>query len=53
MPFHEAALNFCGIRMGILRADWLGLTTDLITLDNGERLLVELENAMLTNIQNL
>lgn len=46
----ELFLNFLGIRMDSRRAEGLRFTINLITPDNGERFIVELENATLTNI---
>jgi alkyl sulfatase BDS1-like metallo-beta-lactamase superfamily hydrolase len=47
----ELFLNFLGIRMDSRRAEGLRFTINLITPDNGEKFLVELENATLTNIK--
>ena len=47
----ELFLNFLGIRMDPRRADGLRFTINLVTPDNGERFIIELENATLTNIQ--
>ena len=47
----ELFLNFLGIRMDSRKAEGLRFTINLITPDNGEKFLVELENATLTNIQ--
>jgi alkyl sulfatase BDS1-like metallo-beta-lactamase superfamily hydrolase len=47
----ELFLNFLGIRMDSRRAEGLRFTINLITPDNGEKFLIELENATLTNIQ--
>ena len=47
----ELFLNFLGIRMDSRMAEGLRLTINLITPDNGERFVVELENATLTNIK--
>jgi alkyl sulfatase BDS1-like metallo-beta-lactamase superfamily hydrolase len=47
----ELFLNFLGIRMDSRKAEGLRLTLNLITPDNGERFVVELENATLTNIK--
>ena len=44
-------LDFLGIRMDSKKAEEFGFTMNLITPDNGERFLVELENATLTNIE--
>ena len=47
----ELFLNFLGIRMDSSIAEGLRFTINLITPDNGERFIVELENATLTNIE--
>jgi alkyl sulfatase BDS1-like metallo-beta-lactamase superfamily hydrolase len=47
----ELFLNFLGIRMDSRKAEGLRFTINLITPDNGEKFLIELENATLTNIQ--
>jgi alkyl sulfatase BDS1-like metallo-beta-lactamase superfamily hydrolase len=47
----ELFLNFLGIRMDSRKAEGLRFTINLITPDNGEQFLVELENATLTNIK--
>ncbi|MBB3399589.1 MULTISPECIES: alkyl sulfatase dimerization domain-containing protein [unclassified Rhizobium] len=47
----ELFLDFLGIRMDSRKAEGLRLTINLITPDNGEKFLVELENATLTNIK--
>jgi alkyl sulfatase BDS1-like metallo-beta-lactamase superfamily hydrolase len=47
----ELFLNFLGIRMDSGKAEGLRFTINLITPDNGEKFLVELENATLTNIK--
>ena len=47
----ELFLNFLGIRMDSRKAEELRFTMNLITPDNGEKFIVELENATLTNIQ--
>ena len=47
----ELFLNFLGIRMDSRKAEGMRFTINLITPDNGEKFLVELENATLTNIQ--
>ena len=47
----ELFLNFLGIRMDSRKAEGMRFTINLITPDNGERFLVELENATLTNIK--
>jgi alkyl sulfatase BDS1-like metallo-beta-lactamase superfamily hydrolase len=46
----ELFLNFLGIRMDSRRAEGLRFTMNLVTPDTGERFIVELENATLTNI---
>ena len=47
----ELFLNFLAIRMDSRKAEGLRFTVNLITPDNGEKFMVELENATLTNIQ--
>jgi len=47
----ELFLNFLGIRMDSRKAEGMRFTINLITPDNGEKFIVELENATLTNIQ--
>ena len=44
-------LNFLGIRMDSRKAEGMRFTINLITPDNGEKFLVELENATLTNMK--
>ena len=44
-------LDFLGIRMDSRKAEGLRFTMNLVTPDNGEEFIVELENATLTNIQ--
>jgi alkyl sulfatase BDS1-like metallo-beta-lactamase superfamily hydrolase len=46
----ELFLNFLGIRMDPAKAEGLRFTINLLTPDNGEKFLVELENATLTNL---
>ncbi len=46
----EMFLNFLGIRMDSRKAEGMRFTINLITPDNGEKFLVEMENATLTNI---
>jgi alkyl sulfatase BDS1-like metallo-beta-lactamase superfamily hydrolase len=46
----EMFLNFLAIRMDSRKAEGMRFTMNLITPDNGERFIVELENATLTNI---
>jgi len=45
----ELFLNFLGIRMDSRKAEGMRFTMNLITPDNGEKFLVELANATLTN----
>ncbi|MDP4006674.1 alkyl/aryl-sulfatase [Methylobacterium sp. NEAU K] len=47
----ELFLNFLAIRMDPRRAEGLRFTMNLVMPDNGERFIVELSNATLTNIQ--
>jgi alkyl sulfatase BDS1-like metallo-beta-lactamase superfamily hydrolase len=47
----ELFLNFLGIRMDSRKAEGMRFTIDQITPDNGEKFMVELENATLTNIK--
>jgi alkyl sulfatase BDS1-like metallo-beta-lactamase superfamily hydrolase len=47
----ELFLNFLGIRMDSLRAEGMRFTINLITPDNGEKFIIEMENATLTNIE--
>jgi alkyl sulfatase BDS1-like metallo-beta-lactamase superfamily hydrolase len=47
----ELFLNFLAIRMDSRKAEGLRFTMNLITPDNGEKFIVELENATLTNIE--
>ncbi|WP_414462646.1 alkyl/aryl-sulfatase [Hyphomicrobium sp. DY-1] len=47
----ELFLNFLGIRMDSRKAEGLNFTMNLITPDNGEKFVVELANATLTNIE--
>jgi len=46
----ELFLNVLGIRMDSRKATGLRFTINLITPDNGEKFLIELENATLTNL---
>jgi alkyl sulfatase BDS1-like metallo-beta-lactamase superfamily hydrolase len=46
----ELFLNFLGIKMDSRKVEGLRFTMNLVTPDNGEKFLVELENATLTNI---
>jgi alkyl sulfatase BDS1-like metallo-beta-lactamase superfamily hydrolase len=47
----ELFLNFLGIRMDSRKAEGMRFTINLITPDNGEKFLIELENSTLTNIE--
>jgi hypothetical protein len=47
----ELFLNFLGIRMDSRKAEGLRFTMNLVTPDNGEEFIVEMENATLTNIK--
>jgi linear primary-alkylsulfatase len=47
----ELFLNFLGIRMDGRKAEGMRFTMNLVTPDNGEKFIVELENATLTNIK--
>jgi alkyl sulfatase BDS1-like metallo-beta-lactamase superfamily hydrolase len=47
----ELFLNFLGIRMDSKKAEGMRFTINLITPDNGEKFVIEMENATLTNIQ--
>ena len=47
----ELFLNFLGIRMDSRKAEGMKFTVNLVTPDNGERFIVELDNATLTNIK--
>jgi alkyl sulfatase BDS1-like metallo-beta-lactamase superfamily hydrolase len=47
----ELFLDFVGIRMDSRKAEGMEFTINLITPDNGEKFLVELSNATLTNIE--
>lgn len=46
----ELFLNFLGIRMDSRKAEGLRFTVNLVTPDNGETFVIEMENATLTNI---
>ncbi|MCA3514286.1 MAG: MBL fold metallo-hydrolase, partial [Rhodobacter sp.] len=46
----ELFLNFLGIKMDSRKAEGLRFAINLVTPDNGEKFLIELENATLTNI---
>ena len=47
----ELFLNFLGIRMDSRKAEGMRFTINLITPDNGEKFLIEMENATLTNLE--
>jgi len=47
----ELFLDFLGIRMDTNKAEGLEFTINLVTPDNGEKFVVELSNATLTNIE--
>ena len=47
----ELFLNFLAIRMDSRKAEGMRFTMNFITPDNGEKFIVELENATLTNIK--
>jgi alkyl sulfatase BDS1-like metallo-beta-lactamase superfamily hydrolase len=47
----ELFLNFLAIKMDSSRAEGLSFVMNLVTPDNGERFVVELSNATLTNIK--
>ncbi len=47
----ELFLDFLGIRMDSRKAEGMEFTINLVTPDNGERFVVELSNATLTNIE--
>lgn len=47
----ELFLNFLAIRMDARKAEGFEFTINLVTPDNGEKFIVELANATLTNIQ--
>lgn len=47
----ELFLNFLGIRMDSRKAEGMRFTINLVTPDNGEKFLIELENSTLTNIE--
>ena len=44
-------LDFLGIRMDSKKAEGMAFTINLVTPDNGEKYLIELSNATLTNIE--
>ncbi len=46
----ELFLNFLGIRMDSRKAEGMRFTVNLVTPDNGEMFIIEMDNATLTNI---
>jgi alkyl sulfatase BDS1-like metallo-beta-lactamase superfamily hydrolase len=46
----ELFLNFLAIRMDSRKAEGMKFTINLLTPDNGEKFIIEMENATLTNI---
>jgi len=46
----ELFLNFLGIRMDSRKAEGMRFTINLVTPDNGEKYVIEMENATLTNL---
>lgn len=46
----ELFLNFLGIRMDSRKAEGMKFTINLLTPDNGEKFIIEMDNATLTNI---
>lgn len=47
----ELFLNFLGIRMDSRKAEGMKFTINLVTPDNGEKFIVDMDNATLTNIK--
>ena len=47
----ELFLDFVGIRMDSRKVEGMAFTINLITPDNGEKFLIELSNATLTNLE--
>lgn len=47
----ELFLNFLGIRMDSRKAEGMRFTINLVTPDNGEKFLIEMSNATLTNVE--
>jgi alkyl sulfatase BDS1-like metallo-beta-lactamase superfamily hydrolase len=47
----ELFLNFLGIKMDSRKAEGMRFTINLVTPDNGEKFIIELENSTLTNIE--
>ena len=46
----ELFLDFLGVKMDSQKADGMRFTINLVTPDNGEKFVIELENATLTNV---
>ena len=46
----ELFLDFLGVRMDSRKAEGMRFTVNLITPDNGEKFVIEMENATLTNL---
>jgi alkyl sulfatase BDS1-like metallo-beta-lactamase superfamily hydrolase len=47
----ELFLDFLGIKMDSRKADGMRFTINLVTPDNGEKFVIELENSTLTNLE--
>ena len=47
----ELFLNYLGIKMDSRKAEGMRFTINLVTPDNGEKFIIEMENATLTNIE--
>ncbi len=47
----ELFLDFLGIRMDSKKAEGMAFTINLLTPDNGEKFIIELSNATLTNVE--
>jgi alkyl sulfatase BDS1-like metallo-beta-lactamase superfamily hydrolase len=47
----ELFLNFLGIKMDSRKAEDMRFTINLITPDNGEKFIIEMDNATLTNVE--
>jgi alkyl sulfatase BDS1-like metallo-beta-lactamase superfamily hydrolase len=47
----ELFLDFLGIRMDSRKVEGVAFTINLITPDNGEKFIIELSNATLTNLE--
>ena len=48
----ELFLDFLGVRVDSRKAEGMDFTINLVTPDNGEKFVVEMSNATLTNIKN-